>query len=86
MARTIWKYPLELIDRQEIKVPAGAELLSVGTHEHRLTLWAAVDPSRTSNAVRTIVIVGTDETMSEGILRFVGTAPLGSFVWHVFEG
>lgn len=42
----IWKFKLAITDIQEIKIPEGAELLSVAKQNGNLCLWAMVDPSK----------------------------------------
>jgi hypothetical protein len=88
MARTIWKYPLIHTSLpQEIKVPVGADLLSVGEQNGGIVLWVAVDPDREPTAVRQITIVSTARPIPDGILRFIGTVQKQSgTVWHIFEG
>lgn len=83
----IWKYVLEITDRQTLVMPAGAELLSVANQNGRLCLWALADPSK-EKVPRCIEIVGTGNpipTNPEEIRKFVGTVIIGPFVWHVFE-
>jgi hypothetical protein len=89
MARTIWKYTLNLGTLpQEVSIPVGSELLSVGEQEGVLVLWAMVDPGRRDDTeIRTISVVATDYDVPNGILRFIGTVQKESgTVWHVFEG
>jgi hypothetical protein len=87
--KTIWKFPLMIADRQEIVMPQGARLLSVGLQNGLMQLWAVVDPSR-PKSTRTIAIVGTGHDMdSHEIERwfFVGTCITmgGRIVWHIFD-
>lgn len=44
MNKTIYKYPLDVTDVQEIKLPVGAEILTVQAQNGTLCLWALVDP------------------------------------------
>ena len=83
---TIWKYPLEITDRQALSLPVGADILSVGNQNGTLMLWALVDPNNGVSA-RKIHIFGTGHQIGAypGKLRFIGTAFTGSLVWHVFE-
>lgn len=83
---TIWKYGLEITDRQTLAMPAGAQLLTAQYQHGRLNLWAEVDPSAETED-RTVAIVGTGNPMPEGKAEYVGTvqAWVGHLVWHVFE-
>lgn len=44
MGKVIYKYGLDLKDRQTIVMPEGAETLSVQTQHEVPCLWAMVDP------------------------------------------
>lgn len=94
--RTIWKYPLGITDRQVVRMPRDAEILSVQVQGRHLCLWAMVDGDSPLED-RSIRIFGTgnpiddwvgnpiDEYDDIGRFVFVGTAQMGPFVWHVFE-
>lgn len=83
----IWKFNLVITDMQEVVMPDGAELLSVANQRGVLCLWAMVDPLKEKRP-RYIEIVGTGNPMpvDMGVDRkFIGTAVVDPFVWHVFE-
>jgi hypothetical protein len=46
---TIWKFELEVTDLQEVVMPSGAEILSVGNQDGKLCLWAMVSPTATQD-------------------------------------
>lgn len=88
--RTIWKYTLEITDRQSISLPEGAEVLHVGNQAESLCLWALVDPKAKLGPIRCFEIFGTGHPIPEdmGVSRkFLGTIIMqhGALVWHVFE-
>jgi hypothetical protein len=65
---TVWKYPLSIVDMNELKVPHGAQFLHVGVDPAGdLCLWARVNTSSPEIPARVYV---------------VGTAY--PYVWHVF--
>lgn len=83
----IWKFELKLTGMQEVRMPEGAELLSVANQNGNLCLWAMVD-HRKKRQFRFIEIIGTGNLipMDMGVDRkFIGTAVFDTFVWHVFE-
>ena len=81
---TIWKVDLEITDRQVIRLPAGAEMLSVQQQgPEALCLWALVDRS-VPIIQHGIIIVGTGHRVPEDAEDFIGTVQVGPFVWHVF--
>ena len=83
MSHRIWKYPLEITDRQVINLPAGAWELSVLTAGERLFLYALVDPDQPTEDM-TIRIVGTGNPVEQDPGFFIGTVSMPPHVWHVF--
>ena len=88
MNNTIWKFELETIDNQTIKIPVGGEILTIQTQNGMPCLWALVD-SNADKEDRFIEIYGTghfirqDENVNR---KYIGTYQLGgSLVFHVFE-
>jgi hypothetical protein len=83
----VWKYVLKITDRQVLVMPDGAEILSVASQHGNLCLWAIVDEYKDKKE-RYIEIVGTGNPLrvNPGFDRkFIGTAVVDPFVWHVFE-
>lgn len=80
----IYKYPLEVISSQIVRLPEGAVPLSVGMQGARIVLWAQSDqsPLVTSREIR---LVGTGLPFSfETAHTFLGTVQERGFVWHIF--
>ena len=45
--KTIWKFPLEVKDKQQVLMPRGAVILSAGIDNRgSICVWALVDPKR----------------------------------------
>lgn len=87
--QTIWKFPLKLTDRQMIKMPSGAKLLSVQMQGDQAMLWAQVDTERTM-VQRSIVVYGTGTEMQKShadFAEFIDTVQMGggALVLHVFD-
>lgn len=88
-ARRIYKYQLEITDRQEIALPPGAQIVDVQFQGEHLCLWALVDGDAKQIESRQIVIVGTGNPVPDGLLRHLATVQVPTsairLVWHVFE-
>ena len=86
----IYKYPLEVTDRQEVRLPEGAMIVHVGVQNGFVCLWALVDPDAW-NENRTFWVIGTGNPMPPGFgadgIGFIhlGTVEWGAFMWHVWE-
>ena len=57
---TIWKFPLEVTDRQVVEMPEKARLLTVQVQAGIVYLWALVNPANRSQ-MRGIGIFGTGQ-------------------------
>lgn len=85
---TIWKYILEVTDKQTIEVPEDGKILSVQVQNGKPCLWVLVN-SENKKVVRTIVTYGTGNRITDykHDYIFIGTYQLhnGGLVFHVFE-
>ena len=87
--KTIWKFPLQSIDRQSVQMPQGAEILTVQTQRGQPCLWAIVDDVAPMER-RVLEIFGTGHEIHEEMeteRKYIGTFQLmsGDLVFHVFE-
>lgn len=90
MNKTIYKYPLEVTDVQNISLPVGAEILTIQTQNETPCLWALVDPNGIEKESKTIEIFGTGHPIGYdmGVSRkYISTFQLrgGQLVFHAFE-
>lgn len=87
MSQTIWKFPLAVTDVQRIKMPKGAEVLTVQRQGELACLWAIVDDAA-DTVMRVFEIHGTGNPMWQdmGVERkYIATFQVPPYVWHVFE-
>ena len=92
--RTIWKFPIEITDTQEITAPEPAHVLSAGIGPGgEPCVWVEVDTDR-PKVSRGIAVVGTgNPSPNANEARYVGSfvhrvdRPNSSveFVWHIFD-
>jgi len=80
--QTIYKYPLEITDRQSVWMPARAKLLTVQMQHGVLCLWAEVDTMNPDEEIA-IAVYGTGNPCAGG--QYIGTAQDGPLVWHVYR-
>lgn len=85
-AEFIYKYPLAVIDFQEIKLPAGAQILSLQVQREIPCIWALVDP-KAELRTHHISTYGTGYGTEAYSGKYIGTYQLkrGEFVFHVFD-
>jgi len=88
--KTIWKYPLQCTDHQEVMMPEGSKILCVQTQAGRPCLWALVDADPlTTKHRRRILVSGTGHHLPEPFHgHYIGTFQLegdGALVFHVFD-
>jgi len=84
--KQVWKYPLQPThDIQEIELPAGSAIVHVGEQAGNICVWAEVGQKEPDKKeTRKFRIVGTGWDI-EAEWKYVSTAIMGSFVWHVYE-
>jgi hypothetical protein len=89
MNRTIWKFPLMVLDDQDIEMPKGSRALSAGLDpQGTLCIWAEVDPE-SPTIPRKVSIRVTGHPLQARALcacaqRFLGSVLMGRLVWHVY--
>jgi hypothetical protein len=87
----IFKYELiTFIDKQTIKMPWQAKILSAKEQDGNLCLWALVDPDIGFEMDYTFHVIGTgnpiDPLISINNLHFIDTVVMSyGLVWHVFR-
>ena len=84
--RAIYKYPLKVLDEQEVMMPKGARILAVQTQREAPCLWAEVELGAELQ-LRIIEVFGTGHPIDERPRKYLGTFQLlnGDFLGHVFE-
>lgn len=82
----IYKYPLLIVDEQEVEMPMGSGIMSVQMQNGQPCLWALVDTDNTPEK-RKIFIRGTGHP-ADGMGRYISTFQMkgGELVFHAFEG
>jgi hypothetical protein len=80
----VWKFPLRLgAGSQQVRMPGGAQLLSVQLQGGEPMLWALCD-ERAPSVSRQLWAYGTGEAMVRA-WPFVATLQIGSAVLHYFD-
>jgi len=83
--KTIYKYTLDLdIETSEFQMPLDAEILCVQNQNNVLCLWVMFDEDQVLTSIRKFQIYGTGHSIPS-FKKYIGTAQMGIFVWHVFE-
>lgn len=83
--KTIWKFPLVIADEQYVRMPHGAEVLTVQEQNGMVQAWAIVDSAHQETESVRFSLRGTGHEL--GIVgRHVGTFQLhdGALVFHAF--
>jgi len=87
--KTIWKYPIKTIYRQEILMPPTSTILCVQVQGDEPCIWAEVDYQRQDhlNIEHIIYIYGTGGPLPDNPGQYIGTYQLdaGDLVFHVYE-
>lgn len=85
----IWKYPIEVTDQQNVKMPNGAKILTVQMQGDKPFLWALVDETlpKFQFEVHAIAIYGTGNPIPDQPGDYIATFQMmgGGLVFHAFE-
>lgn len=87
MEKVIWKFQLQIIDRQPVEMPEGSQVLSVDEQNGGICLWVLCDPEKALEE-KIFHIHGTGNTVDDNVTGdFIGTVQThsGKLVWHVFH-
>jgi hypothetical protein len=87
MNNTIWKYPLEVKDSNQLELPKGAKILCVQLQGHAPCLWAEVDKLEIKKQIVTIDIFGTGHEIDQTPRNYLGTFQMhdGYLVFHAYQ-
>lgn len=88
--KTVYKYPLRLINKQTIKMPEGAVILTVDIQDNQMQLWALVDVDPDKYDIDYtfyIVETGQDAQHIQYPNGYIGTVFFNrqDLVFHVFQ-
>lgn len=86
---TIYKYPIEITDTQNLELPIGCRILTAQLQNDNLWLWVLVDTNAPIFIDKTIRIFGTgnpiEPTRNLGNLQYLSTVQMNILVFHIFE-
>lgn len=89
MEKQIWKYELNTHSQQTIKMPKGAEILTVQNQIGIPCIWALVDPKAEMEDI-IIETSGTGQAIGYDMgtsRKYIGTYQMagGNLIFHVFQ-
>lgn len=85
MSQRVWKYGLSISGVNVLRMPDGAEPLSVQMQDGVPCLWALVEDDYEATE-RTFSFAGTGHAIPATLVTdYIGTIQQGPFVWHLFE-
>jgi len=84
--KVIYKYELEIVDRQYLELPNEYVILKVANQDGKLCLWAEVDNEYDERYLYpgSIWIVGTGQDLENVGGTYFDSVLMGSYVWHVY--
>lgn len=89
MKKTIFKYPLQILNQQSIEVPIAAgmrtRVIYAGLDPRGVPcVWVEVPSDKTALERITIFVVGTGNPVPAAAAHHVGSFVQGPFVWHIY--
>jgi hypothetical protein len=85
--RTIYKYPIEVVDEQIVKMPQFSKILTVQLQRNHVCIWAEVETDEPIVDYE-LFIFGTGHEIPPYLKkRYIGTFQLlgGDLVFHLYE-
>ena len=88
--KKIRKYLVDMVDKQIVNLPVGAEILTFQTIDDDPYLWAMINPKEKRTEERYIEMFGTERPIDTGKninRKYLATFQLKMSKWvgHVFE-
>jgi hypothetical protein len=86
MNMRIFKWEIEVTDKQTLMMPAGAKLLDVQIQNAKCCIWALCDQNAEKEP-RHLEIYGTGNPIPDDPGKYIATFQMhgGSLVFHAFE-
>lgn len=82
--QTIWKYPIQITDVQQIKFPGNTRPLYAGLDPSGIPcIWCQVDDQAVGR-IEDVYVVGTGNPIPSAASLYIGSFVQGPFVWHVY--
>lgn len=86
--RTIFKYPLRIVTKQEIEVPVGSSVLHVGLDATgKPCIWFEVEKDAADAGMKETIVVyviGTGHPIPEEASYHVGSFVISTYIWHIY--
>lgn len=88
--KTVWKFTLEVTDRQTIQMPISAKVLTAQFQGNQLCLWAEVEfneGAEPETSGRMFEIFGTGHPMKPFKRHYIASVqqPGLPLVWHIYQ-
>jgi hypothetical protein len=82
--KAIWKYQLFVVDIvRPLEMPKDSKIVYVAEQNGAICLWSLGSP-KADTETRHFVVHGTGHPVCTQE-SYLGSAQIGTFVWHVFE-
>lgn len=83
--RAVYKYPIPITDKQDIRMPECARIVHVGLDpQNAPCIWAEVVTERSLRTYE-VFVVGTGHPLPAGAAtNHIGSFAQGPYMWHVY--
>ena len=82
--RTIYKYCLSLIGRQEIDLPMASKFVHLGEQDGEIFVWMEVYKKEEVTIRVPFFIFGTGHLIPDGITHISTIQMANGYVWHLY--
>lgn len=84
--RTVWKFPLAIVNRQSIKIPTTNEFLCVQMQRGIPCIWAKVDPYSIETFIWVVIHETEHDVSDTEDMTYLGSFQTadGNVIFHVW--
>lgn len=83
--KTIYKYTLEIKDKQILSIPKIGEYLDFQNQDGKIVFWMEVETDELLMSDEVFFIVGTGNPIPEEATHYQSSVQVGIFVWHIYQ-
>lgn len=86
MKQTVYKYPIEITDYQDVTLPKGAKILCIKNQNGIICIWALVNKDENETETIKLRCAGTGHLIEEDV-EYIDTVFVcgGNLVFHFFK-
>ena len=83
--KTIFKYKLEITEKQVLPIPKRGEFLDFQNQDSEIVFWMEVDTEDMLMSDEEFFIIVTGQPIPDDAQHYHASVQIGMFVWHIYQ-